>query len=409
MIKSAPAVELLGYALVVGSVWLAWEIVKAPIAVRAPPQIASRIAPSSSEVLRRAAEAELAANREDSAKLLAEEALLRAPFDARALRVLGLAEARRGNAETADSLLTLAGNWSLRDDPSHAWLVERRLRQGNYASAFAHADTLVRRRDEAAPTVFNLFATAAITDPRALPALVQALAVDPPWRRGFILYLTNRPDADALLFAVGVALEKTASPLNAFELAQVYRRWFEENRLPAMEAFRQQIGRPDSALVQNSDFSIPEEQQLTPFGWALVSAPGMATAILDDDIRGNEKALRAEYDGFAGGYLAEQILFLRQGSYQLSGEVRLESAPSDGARLLWTLSCVESGARLAQARPAMSDGDQWKSWKLAFRTPATGCTAQRLRLETDRGERRSYTVAWYDKIAIKALATGQSE
>ncbi|MGV8930453.1 MAG: tetratricopeptide repeat protein, partial [Brevundimonas sp.] len=144
--RSAGAGDIVSFGLIVGAVVLGWQIALQPLMQRAPVEAAIRIAPTSPLVLRRAAEAELGADRNDNAAVLGREAFARSPFDVRALRVVGLTEARAGREDQADDILTLAGNWSLRDDPTHAWLVERRLRQGDYSSAFAHADTLVRRR-----------------------------------------------------------------------------------------------------------------------------------------------------------------------------------------------------------------------------------------------------------------------
>ena len=79
-----------GFALVAGAVVLAWSIVLQPVIERAPPELAARLAPNSPLVLRRAAEQELLAGRSDNALFLAREALSRAPFDPRALRVVGL-------------------------------------------------------------------------------------------------------------------------------------------------------------------------------------------------------------------------------------------------------------------------------------------------------------------------------
>ena len=87
--------ELLGYGLIAASVWLAWEVVKAPVALRAPPALAVRVAPTSPEVLRRAAERELLAERNDNAISLSQESLARAPFNARALRVRGPSRSSR--------------------------------------------------------------------------------------------------------------------------------------------------------------------------------------------------------------------------------------------------------------------------------------------------------------------------
>src|SRR5690606_6261812 len=103
--------------------------------------------------------------------------LRQSPFDVRALRVAGLVAARNGQDELANEVVTLAGNWSLRDDPAHAWLIEYRLRRGDDGSAFAHADTLVRRREDVRTQVFDLFTTAANSDPRSLPVLIDLLSV----------------------------------------------------------------------------------------------------------------------------------------------------------------------------------------------------------------------------------------
>ncbi|WP_298745490.1 hypothetical protein, partial [uncultured Brevundimonas sp.] len=125
--RRVSAGDVVSHGLVVGAVVLGWQIALQPLIQRAPVEAAIRIAPGSPLVLRRAAESELAAGRTDTAAALGREALRRSPFNVPALRVVGLTEARAGREEAADDILTLAGNWSLRDDPAHAWLVERRL------------------------------------------------------------------------------------------------------------------------------------------------------------------------------------------------------------------------------------------------------------------------------------------
>jgi hypothetical protein len=121
-VAQSPARAWAPYVLTALAIWLGWQIVTALVVQRAPPESAVRIAPGSAQALSRAAEAELIAERPDQAADLAILSLRAAPFDVRALRVLGLVRARTDEA-AADELLTLAGNWSLRDDPSHAWLM----------------------------------------------------------------------------------------------------------------------------------------------------------------------------------------------------------------------------------------------------------------------------------------------
>ena len=209
-------------------IWLGAEAVKAPIAMRAPSTLAIRVAPHSPEVLARAAEFEWSEGRPDSARSLAEDALAKAPFNVSALRVWGLAEAGDGDSSSADNVLTLAGNWSLRDTPTHAWLVQNRLRKGNYASAFAHADTLIRRRPSVYPEVFNLYSAAITADSRALSALTPLLEVGPPWRQAYFASLTSREDGDLALAQLALAMQKTSRPFTNEELAIAYLHWLRE-------------------------------------------------------------------------------------------------------------------------------------------------------------------------------------
>ena len=394
--------SLIGYGVVAAAVWLGWEVVKTPIATRAPPRLAIRVAPTSPEVLRRAAEAELAAGNLENARVLSSESLARAPFNARTLRVLGLGLAQAGERERADSVLTLAGNLSLRDDPTHAWLIEQRLRQGDYASAFAHADTLARRGIDAQDRVFDLFATAALVDhSRALRPLAGLLARDPPWRADFLRYLIRRADGDTLLLGLGIVLSRTSTPLSDVELSAVYQNWLGERRLQAIILLRANTNRPArSNGVSNGDFFTPAEREILPFGWYLPPHPGISASVFDDDLRPDNRALRIEYDGYAGGIVAQQVLTALPGKRTLTGEYRSE-IPHGRPRFRWSILCVES-ERLLHAWTVDPDAieAQWRAFDEDFVVPETGCSMQTLRLETVPGDRRAFTVTWFDKLGL---------
>jgi hypothetical protein len=371
-----------------------------------------RLAPSSPEVLRRAAEAEQAADRWENATALANESLVRAPFNARALRVRGLAEAAGGRMDSADEILTLAGNWSLRDDPAHAWLVERRLRQGSYASSFAHADTLARRRPEIRPQVFDLFTTAAAADPRALSALSRLLVSVPPWRDEYIASLYERDDGTAVLLAVALALESTSGRLQRYELERLYVTWANAGQLSAIRFLRQRINRPPSSdALQNGDFSTPIESQLLPFGWRLGAAPGLNVEIVEDETRSEELAVRIEYDGYGSSDVPlQQLLLLSPGAYALSGERRFEVQPVN-ARLAWTVTCVETGQQLLmypRGEEAGAEG-RWEIFSRSFSVPGAACSAQWLRLEPRSADTRSNTIAWYDRLNVRPAVRSDEE
>ena len=403
--KRARGSEVASWALVAAGVVLAWQVVIQPLMQRAPVDVAIRLAPTSPLVLRRAAESEFAAakktgaaRRYANAASLSRDAFARSPFDVRALRVVGLTEAQAGREAAADDILTLAGNWSLRDDPAHAWLVEHRLKQGDYASAFAHADTLVRRRDDIRPRIFELFTTAATVDAqRALPQVAVLLSARPPWRQAYLESL--HADARGLQVAVNLAvlLQAGRAPLSNDELHQLYIQLLEKGQLDAVRVVRTRLNRPvNSALVTNGGFDDTAAPQ--PFQWRLAQDAGVIAEIVPDDVRPADPALRIDYDGYSGSRIAEQLMFLAPGVYRLSAESRAE-AGDPAKRLALTLTCAPGDLPILSAPAAAPGAQVWTPFSTTFTVPSS-CPAQWLRVETRPGDKRERTAAWLDRVAI---------
>lgn len=390
--------ETAALALVASTIWLGWQVVREMAVQRLPVEQAIRLSPGSPVVLGRAAEAELAAERIDNADDLARQSLRRAPFNVQALRVLGLTTAEQGRKPQADDMLTLAGNWSLRDDPSHAWLMDYRLSRGDYGSAFAHADTLARRREDMRPQLFRLFTVAATTDPRALPVLASLLAADPPWRATYLYELYQTEAGLGLAANLAIALQPARTPYSTSELAVLYLQLLSRNRLEAMAAVRNRLDRPKAEVpLVNGNFDLLESP--LPFEWRLFNASGAVAEILPDDVRG-DSALRAQFGSYASAPLAEQLLQLEPGVYRLSGEARSEIGDSD-ARLAWAVTCFETGSRIGESRIVTPPGETgWKPFSFGFEVPTRGCSAQWIRLVPSPGDRRTTVVAWYDRLSI---------
>lgn len=384
----------------VGLIWLGWQMALVPMSTFAPPEQAVRLAPGSADVLSRAAEAEAMAGDMEDAAYLARLALSKAPFDVEALRVLALAESDAGRNDQADQLMTLAGNWSLRDNVAHGWLVESRLRQGNYASAFAHADTLIRRRADLRPQVFNLFSTAAELDPAAGAYLLGELAESPPWRAEYLQSLYKRPNGIQLLASLAVGLEKTAAPFSDAELEALYTALYNGRQIAGLKTVRQALDRPAAdALLVNGAFV--DEPAIRPFGWDLGVGPGITVALLNDDRKPDLTALRVIHDGRSQQPLATQILTLAPGTYRLTGQQRLENG-SGRTQFSWEVQCVGATESLGEKRFDLDMAAQadWAPFDLRFTVPGTGCEAQTLRLIPRNTGRRTDIVIWFSQLSL---------
>ncbi len=392
--------DIASYALIAGTIVLGWQMAIQPLMQRAPVEAAIRLAPASPLVLRRAAEAELVAGREDNAAALARDAFSRSPFDVRALRVIGLTEARAGREDAADQILTLAGNWSLRDGPSHAWLMDYRLRTGDYVSAFAHADTLVRRREDIQPQMFRIFTVAGTEDPQgSLPVIANLLAARPPWRTVYLNSLHETPQDLQMAANLAILLERSRAPFTNDELQRLYRILLGKRELQALGTVRGRLNRPPpGSVVTNGDFAEPEAPE--PFQWQLFQKAGIVSEIANDDLRPGDSALRVDYDGYASGMVVEQLTTMAPGNYRFSAEARIETG-DPATRLAWTVSCVSAGNVVATL-PASSPGTvpgAWKAFSGRFNVPQN-CPAQWLRLVTRGDDRQAQTLVWFDRISI---------
>lgn len=381
------------------AIWLGWQAVRSLAAQVGPPALALRVAPDSPLALSRAAEIEFSAGRDDNAVALAREALVKAPFDVRALRVLGLATAKAGDADRADEIVTLAGNWSLRDDPSHAWLIERRLRQGQYGSAFAHADTLARRRRDLDGPVFSLFTAAAVRDSRALAALGTKLQTNPPWRKPFLEFANRSDEGQLTSINLAIQLQSTSGRFSDAELENLYLTLANQKRVAAIQTLVQRSGRPRSTRLNNGGFETPP--QARPFDWTLKVADGVVAEIVPDDADADRTALRLEYNGSSTQTAANQLLMLKPGRYTLTGTRKFEQ-PSSGQNIGWEIACLETGQSISSPdRGAALQPASWAKFTLSVEVPTTACSAQWLTLKAVPGIRTGTSVSWFDDLELR--------
>lgn len=381
--------------------FLAWQIVVQAAVERTPSATALKLAPGSARALTRAAEAELDAGRPEQAERLAREALAATPFNARAVRVLGISVDRRGDADRGDQLVTLAGNWSLRDGPAHAWLVDRRLRQGRYGSAFAHADALMRRKPELQPQLFKLMRIAVAHEPRALSAVAERLAEAPSWRRGFLFDLSARPEGFSPAMSLALMLQKSRAPLNDDELGVLLTHLVQARQYRPAAELRRRLGRDGETPF---DGVFDDRPGPAPFRWFVGSGAGATVEIAPDDVVAGQSALRVEYDGYSTPGLVRQFTALPAGAYELQARWRSET-PVAADRLAWVVACAEDGRVVARSvQPAAATPTGWRATAVRFEVPRAGCEGQWLQLKASPGERRTTLVVWYDDVKIRRFS-----
>lgn len=391
------APDALVFLVIVAGVWIAWQILRNALVLTAPPDLALRLGPDAPTVLTRAAETELAAGRIDTAQRLAQRALTRQPFNVPALRVAGLAAAREGDLEAADRMLTLAGNWSLRDDPAHSWLVKHRLEQGQAASALAHADTLMRRRTDLRPRYFDLMIALALrNDVQAQGALVALLRREPPWRIDFFIHALERPEGLPVAAAVAVALKDGPGRVTDEEKARLYGTLIAQGRIPVLRDLIVRIEGAERPTLSHGGFT--DGTGAPPFGWSLPAGAGVLAEIATDPEDG-QPALHAVVTDMTGRSIAEQLVLLTPGRWRLSGRVRVEQGDPNG-RLTWTLSCTAGRRVLGSAPLPTIPRGTWTRFSGVIDLPPGGCGAQQLRLASLAQDRRDPVEVWVDDVAL---------
>lgn len=373
---------------------LAWSVaVQAAIAVL-PADLAARFAPGSPAVLTRQAQTELAARRPDAAQVLARRALARQPFSVDALVVLGLARDQRGDHALADDLLTLAGNWSLGEARAHLWLFDRRMRLGDYPSALAHLDAVLRSRPDRRPALFELLQDLALADPAIAAATADRLALAPNWRAPFLAYLGASDAGRGVAATLAASLHAAGKDLTRDETEALLRALLASRDYGRLSGLARRIGVP--AALSDPDFRGSDNP--LPFRWELLGGAGASVEIVTGP-EATSGVLTVQYDGYSADGLVRQLTFLPPGPYRLGGRATFEGDP---ARLRWAVQCLDSGAHVSIRPNAVAAGGSG-SFSGSFEIPPSGCELQWVQLLTDPAERRSEVVAAYESVRIRPI------
>jgi hypothetical protein len=338
----------------------------------------------------------------DTAAAEARRLLLKEPLSARAFSRLGQVSALKGDVAHADLMMEAAARRSLRDAPSQSWIFARALERGDEPAAMAAFDVLMRRRpdlfDAMVPAVLDLLER----QPDARAALAARLALSPAWRPRFMTAYSRQAGNPQEVHAVLQALRETSAPPSDAEMKIYMQRLLKEKSYVAAYvawAQHQAGGRADRLAADGgvNDGDFEDEPGLPPFGWTFRSGDG-AAAQRGFSAEGSGGVLRASaVGGLARRTLAEQMLVLAPGTYQMTGRAWVRSGDPEG-RFVWTLRCV-GGAELASFEERGASRTGWKDFSVELQIPG-GCPAQMLSLQARPGTSLAPTEVDYDRLAV---------
>lgn len=339
----------------------------------------------------------------------ATQALRYRPIDGRAYRVLAQARQAQGDAEQATALFRIAAERWPRDRMAQAMMAEQAMLVGDWPTAFTHLDALLR----VAPRSRQALLAALLPQLEAPPlrdALLERLALDPPWRSALpaaLLADTTPPvAAEALLADLAKLLPPTAAEIRA--RSTLLQRMGRADA--ARTAWLDTLPAADRALaVEEGNHVFDGGFELGTLAgghdWQATMPPGVTAGVGTQDPRSGTRALSLSFSG-----RAVQFAHLQQSLALPPGNYRLQAWSDDRVRaarpFAWQLACVDGGARLVEL--PLPGGTGWQPAQADFQVPH-GCNAQRLVLRhTGRNlaERRLRGTLRIDGVAIRQLESG---
>ncbi len=220
-----------------------------------------------------------------SARRSAVAVLDHTPLSSRALWMVAMEYAARGNRARARTAMLQAQAVSRREAPVQMWLADDAARRGDVASALGHLDLILRTRRRGGNDILNRM-VAVLPNPDARAALLPYLGPSNVWRTDFINLASQRGESAEpfarLLLANQAALPSSASDRAAYR--NVLMRLASERRFASMLALYRRL--PGAQSERLSTVSINANGFYQPIEWSFPdgrSATG-EVVLLDDDV-----------------------------------------------------------------------------------------------------------------------------
>lgn len=272
--------------------------------------------------------------------------------------------------EAAEQLFTAARARDPRSVAARYFLADRYLRSDRTGEALAEIAALSRLFPQGmagfGPALAKFAQTAG-----AVPQLRRLFQSSPQLEPVVLGALADEANNARLILALWGRRQAPADPATAEWQAKLVNKLVEQGQFGSAYAiWRLVAGMPDSkGTLFNPGFA--KSTAPPPFNWKLATAGGVV-----EPTRGNR--LQVIYFGRNDAILAEQLLLLAPGRYQLSMDI--SAPPGEGGAMAWSLTCV-AGKNAIFRLPIERKG----RLAVGFTVPP-GCTAQRLQLTGTPGD-----------------------
>lgn len=297
--------------------------------------------------------------------------------------VAGRAKEQAGRMPEALALMEEARRRRPNYTPIRVNLMGYYAQGARYREAIGEADVVMRLSPEASASLVPVLADM-LPHAEARAAFAAILLREPSWREAFLdaARKKTRPEHAAALLAELSRLK--GGSISVPEASLVVATLIREGRYGEAHAAWLRLvpvrERGRSSLLFDADF-----QGLTappPFNWTFNSNQiGRAEPVASGS--GEPSHLDVGYFGGGQARLAEQMLVLKPGSYQLTIKAKADRSEPQG-EIYWALTC-QPGARELARLPFTKFSNSYGMYRMNFAVPAA-CPAQVLALIAEPGD-----------------------
>ncbi len=369
------------------------------------PALGSLLAPGHSEAQAQQVRLQMATIRNPQQlpglQRLSRATLRHSPLDHITARTFATVDLISRRTVRGNRVMQLVGGATLREAVSHAWLLNQAFRARNFNEVAREADVILRLDPNMRQVAF-LMLRALVADGRAMPAIEQRLAGNPPWRGGFLGDLGSNgrsPNNELRLFR---QLRAGPTPPTAGEL----RTWFLKmnDRVDSTELLALYRALAPYPIAGNERFirdgGFEGTRAFGPLTWIMYTTDH-GFAEIGPSPSGRGQSLYAESDGRFNGATAMQMLTVPPGRYVLRYRTHpLTNLGRTSAE--FRVTCREGQSqRLAATMAIHGEIDVWKTQSWRFVVPAD-CRAPYLGLYWNHQNVASPTQFYIDDVAITA-------